>query len=56
MPAVETEFNGVNGAKFEAPNGNSIFLPAAGDQESFVYNEGGVGYYWDIIFRRLFSL
>ena len=41
-----TEINGVNGAKFEAPNGNSIFLPAAGDQESFVYNEGNVGYYW----------
>ena len=41
-----TEINGVNGAKFEAPNGNSIFLPAAGTQESFVYNEGNVGYYW----------
>lgn len=41
-----TEINGVSGAKFTSSNGNSIFLPAAGTQESFVYNEGNVGYYW----------
>lgn len=41
-----TKINGMNGAKFEAPNGNYIFLPAAGNRESFVYNEGNVGYYW----------
>lgn len=41
-----TEINGVSGAKFTSSNGNFIFLPAAGIQESFVYNEGNVGYYW----------
>ncbi len=42
-----TEVNGVNGAKFIGPNGNSIFLPAAGNSTgSSLYDVGGYGYYW----------
>ena len=44
---VWTKLNGVNGYKVIGPNGNSIFLPAAG----CVYNSdlnfaGSIGYYW----------
>lgn len=39
--------NGVNGRKFTGPNGNSIFLPAAGWREFGVLDElGSVGDYW----------
>ena len=42
-----TTRNGVNGYNVEGPNGNSIFLPAAGYRdESSLYNAGGYGYYW----------
>ncbi len=43
-----TTQNGVNGRLFTGPNGNSIFLPAAGihyDDNSFVY-AGSIGAYW----------
>lgn len=42
-----TQVNGVNGRKFTASNGNSIFIPAAGycDNGS-VYSVGGNGYVW----------
>lgn len=42
-----TEVNGVNGQKVTGPNGNSIFLPAAGyiDGED-VYYRGWQGDYW----------
>ncbi len=38
--------NGVNGRKFTASNGNSIFLPAAGGIWDELYNVGSYGYYW----------
>ncbi len=39
--------NGVNGRKFTGPNGNSIFLPAAGNHEgSDLDNAGAYGLYW----------
>ena len=39
--------SGVDGCLFIGTNGNSIFLPAAGDfYGSELYNVGSVGYYW----------
>jgi hypothetical protein len=41
-----TTLNGVNGYCFTGPNGNSLFLPAAGyrSYDEFFYD--GEGYYW----------
>ena len=42
-----TTLNGVNGYTVTGPNGNSIFLPAAGYRYGTgVYNRGSHGYYW----------
>ena len=42
-----TTQNGVNGCKVTGPNGNSIFLPAAGFRNGTgVLNRGSNGYYW----------
>ncbi len=42
-----TTQNSVNGYNVEGPNGNSIFLPAAGCRSgSSLYNAGSIGYYW----------
>ena len=42
-----TTQNGVNGYKVTGPNGNSIFLPAAGCMdEGTLYSAGSVGGYW----------
>lgn len=41
-----TTQNGVNGRLFIGPNGNSIFLPAAGEHEESELHEGSFGYYW----------
>ena len=42
-----TTQNGVNGYKVTGPNGNSIFLPAAGYRYgSSLYYAGEYGYYW----------
>ena len=42
-----TTQNGVNGRLFTGPNGNSIFLPAAGGRSgSELYGAGTNGYYW----------
>lgn len=41
-----TTQNGVNGMRFAANNGQSIFLPAAGCWVSDLYGVGGDGYYW----------
>ena len=42
-----TTLNGVKGGKFTGPNGNSIFLPAAGDHWYEHLNDAGsIGYYW----------
>ena len=42
-----TTLNGVNGYCVTGPNGNSIFLPAAGYIDgSEVYEQSSCGYYW----------
>ena len=42
-----TNLNGVNGSKVTGPNGNSIFLPAAGIfRETYAQIEGYHGFYW----------
>ena len=42
-----TTQNGVNGMLVTATNGNSIFLPAAGEgYYSYVISVGSSGYYW----------
>ena len=42
-----TTQNGVNGRLFTGPNGNSIFLPAAGNRRgSELYGAGSYGLYW----------
>ena len=42
-----TTQNGVNGYKVTGPNGNSIFLPAAGSRYGTeAYNRGSVGFCW----------
>ena len=42
-----TSQNGVNGRKVTGPNGNSIFLPAAGYRYgASLYDVGSWGYYW----------
>ncbi len=42
-----TSVNGVNGRKFVGPNGNSIFLPAAGYRwNDYLNYAGSDGYYW----------
>jgi uncharacterized protein (TIGR02145 family) len=42
-----TTQNGVNGRLFTGPNGNSIFLPAAGyRRDSELYRDGSDGDYW----------
>lgn len=44
---TRTTQNGVNGRLFTGPNGNSIFLPAAGNRsDSSLYNVGSYGVYW----------
>lgn len=42
-----TTRNGVIGALVTGPNGNTIFLPAAGDRwNNYLYANGEKGYYW----------
>ena len=43
------EYKGVNGYKVTGPNGNSIFLPAAGSRccGTSLYRDGSHGYYWN---------
>ena len=42
-----TTVNGVNGQKVTGPNGNSIFLPAAGYRSGTeLYGRGASGHYW----------
>ena len=41
-----TTRNGVNGMQVTGPNGNSIFLPAAGWYDSSLTNKGTYGAYW----------
>ena len=49
-----TAINGVSGYRVTGPNGNSIFLPAAGYIDGTeVYEESSCGYYWS---RALYSI
>lgn len=41
-----TTINGVNGRRFTGPNGNSIFLPAAGWNGTGFFHAGSDGEYW----------
>ena len=44
---VRTQKNGVDGIKVIGPNGNTIFLPAAGYRlYDYLFDTGGRGYYW----------
>lgn len=44
---TKTTQNGVSGRLFTAPNGNSLFLPAAGSRwNNELYSVGSDGYYW----------
>ena len=44
---VWTSINGVNGRKFTGPNGNSIFMPAAGHYYDTMLLDGDTdGFYW----------
>lgn len=46
--------NGVNGMRFTAPNGRSIFLPAAGMMfGDGLQDEGKTGFYWTSELKRL---
>ena len=46
-----TQQNGVNGIRVTGPNGNSIFLPAAGYRwYDYLGSEGEYGYYWSSSF------
>ena len=49
-----TKVNGVGGVKFTASNGNSIFLPAAGNRwDGELYYAGSYGKYWS---RSLYTV
>ena len=49
--------NGVNGYKVTGPNGNSIFLPAAGYRHGTEVNSrGSNGYYWSSSLSSYYSL
>ncbi len=51
-----TTVNGVNGQKVTGPNGNSIFLPAAGYRNGTdVGGRGSYGYYWSATLYSLYS-
>ena len=49
--SVWTTMNGVNGHLFTGPNGNTIFLPAAGYRWcASLYDAGSDGLYWSRTF------
>ena len=49
-----TTLNGINGYELTGPNGNSIFLPAAGDRDGTeTYDQGEMGFYWTSTVERL---
>ncbi len=43
---IWTTLNGVDGYEVKGPNGNSIFLPAAGHCSPELYAAGTMGFYW----------
>lgn len=49
-----TTQDGVNGYQVDGPNGNAIFLPAAGYvSDIFLINQGDLGYYWSSSLSKL---
>ena len=51
-----TELNGVNGYRVTGPNGNSIFLPAAGYRSGAgLGGRGTFGYYWSSSLGYMYS-
>lgn len=51
-----TELKGIKGYKVTGPNGNSLFLPAAGRRYGTeVYGRGSYGYYWSGTLREYYS-
>ena len=47
------QYKGVWGQKVTGPNGNSIFMPAAGIRYgTSLYNDGSLGYYWSATLRE----
>ena len=51
-----TTQNGVNGRLFTGPNGNSIFLPAAGSRhDSGLYSAGSEGCYWSSSLHSVYT-
>lgn len=45
--SVWTTQNGVRGRRFTGPNGNTLFLPAAGYRwGDYLFDAGSAGYYW----------
>ena len=50
------QVNGVNGYKFTASNGNSIFIPASGSRsESSFRNQGSFGFVWTSSLQTIVS-
>ena len=50
-----TTQNGTNGYKVTGPNGNSIFLPAAGYRyDSHLSRAGSDGYYWSVSLHEVY--
>ena len=52
--SIWTTQNGVNGWRFTASNGNSIFLPAAGYWWDDVFNGADLGIYWSVSLNEEF--
>ena len=51
-----TSLNGVSGQLVTGPNGNSIFLPAAGSRRGAgLYSRGSYGYYWSATLHEYYS-
>ena len=50
-----TTQNGVEGHRFTGPNGNSIFLPAAGFRDGTSLSGGSVGYCWSSSLNTRYS-
>lgn len=51
-----TSLNGKNGYKVTGPNGNYIFLPAAGNRDSSgLYFAGSYGYFWSSSLHKNYS-
>lgn len=54
---VWTKQNDVGGFLFTGPNGNSIFMPAAGSYfEGYYYDKGRLGFYWSHTLCTVFPI